>query len=303
MHPAGSLIAFTTASGFGFGLLAFLGAGLPPATGWTLIALYGLGLGLAGAGLAASALHLGHPERALLAFTQWRTSWLSREAWAAAAALSAAALAALAALATGGRLAPIGWLSSALALATVGATSMIYAQLRTVPRWHHWSTPALFVAYALAGGALLSGQGSAAVILLVAAGFGQFFAWKAGDRRLADSGTDLGTATGLAAAGQLRSFEPPHTGGSYLTREMVHVVARRHALKLRSIGLFLAFVLPVTLLVLSHALPSLAAAAAAHAAGAVVIRWLFFAEAEHVLGLYYGHHTGDADIGIRNRTG
>lgn len=301
MHPAASLIAFTTASGFGFGLLAFLGVGLPAAAGWTAILLYALGLGLAGAGLAASALHLGHPERALLAFTQWRTSWLSREAWAAAAALSAAGLAALAVLVSGGRVAALGWLSAVLALATVGATSMIYAQLRTVPRWHHWSTPALFVAYAMTGGALLSGQEPAAVILLVATGFGQFFAWKAGDGRLATSGTDLGTATGLGPAGRLRSFEPPHTGGSYLTHEMVHIVARRHALKLRSIGLFLAFVLPVTLLVLSHALAVLAAATAAHAAGVAVNRWLFFAEAEHVLGLYYGRHTAHDRDGVPQR--
>jgi DMSO reductase anchor subunit len=46
-------------------------------------------------------------------------------------------------------------------------------------------------------------------------------------------------------------------------------------------------VLPLAL----TALPAPAAtvaAALAHAAGMVVLRWLFFAEAEHVVGLYYG---------------
>ena len=38
---------------------------------------------LASGGLIASTFHLGHPERAIKAFTQWRSSWLSREAWLA----------------------------------------------------------------------------------------------------------------------------------------------------------------------------------------------------------------------------
>ena len=36
MHPAPSVILFTTLSGIGFGLLAFLGLGLPVVTGWLL---------------------------------------------------------------------------------------------------------------------------------------------------------------------------------------------------------------------------------------------------------------------------
>ncbi|PKL29993.1 MAG: hypothetical protein CVV45_19805 [Spirochaetae bacterium HGW-Spirochaetae-10] len=45
-----------------------------------------------GAGLIASGFHLGRPERALRAFSQWRSSWLSREAWATVAALLASVL-------------------------------------------------------------------------------------------------------------------------------------------------------------------------------------------------------------------
>ncbi len=70
---------------------------------------------------------------------------------------------------------------------------------------------------------------------------------------------------------------------------MVFVIGRGHALKLRAAGLLLAVLLPLALL--SLPLPgtlALALAAVAHAAGALVLRWLFFAEAEHVVGLYYG---------------
>ena len=68
---------------------------------------------------------------------------------------------------------------------------------------------------------------------------------------------------------------------------MVHVVGRRHALRLRALGLLLAVLLPLAL-ALAPSPPALALAALLHAAGVLVLRWLFFAEAEHVVGLYYG---------------
>jgi DMSO reductase anchor subunit len=288
MHPARSLILFTSLSGLGFGLLAFLMLGLPSVTGWTAFVFFALGFALAGGGLAASTFHLGHPERALKAFTQWRSSWLSREAWLAAATLAVAGIYGAALIFTGVRLYPVGWLGAIMALVTVYATSMIYAQLKTVPRWNHWTTSALFVGYALAGGALLAGQVWTAIVFVPATGLLQFYSWKTGDDRLAASGTDIATATGLGNIGRVRSFEPPHTGGNYLTREMVFVVARRHALKLRSIALALAFLAPTLLLLLPFTHIFAALAIISHVAGLLVLRWLFFAEAEHVVGLYYG---------------
>ncbi|HCS69177.1 MAG TPA: dibenzothiophene desulfurase, partial [Rhodospirillaceae bacterium] len=87
MHPAPSVILFSSLSGMGFGLLAWLGIGLPAVTGWVAFVFFALAYLLAVGGLIASTFHLGHPERALKAFTQWRSSWLSREAWASVAAL------------------------------------------------------------------------------------------------------------------------------------------------------------------------------------------------------------------------
>ena len=80
MRPAFSLIVFTTLSGLGFGLAAILGLGLimAPTPFWWVI-YNGVALALIGAGVLSSTLHLGHPERAWRAMTQWRSSWLSRE--------------------------------------------------------------------------------------------------------------------------------------------------------------------------------------------------------------------------------
>jgi len=254
MHPAPSVIVFTTLSGLGFGLLFWLGLGLPAVTGWTAFVFYVIAFGLAVGGLISSTFHLGHPERALKAFTQWRSSWLSREGVAAVAALCVMAIFALGAVFLSTRWGPLGWLGALLSLAVVYTTSMIYAQLRTVPRWNTALTPALFLALSLAGGALLAGQVGIALILLPMAAALQVLWWMQGDGAFAASGTDMASATGLGGIGTVRAFEPPHTGTNYLLREFVHVVGRKHSQKLRFIALSLGYFLPVILLLLPFAL-------------------------------------------------
>ncbi|MEM7722062.1 MAG: DmsC/YnfH family molybdoenzyme membrane anchor subunit [Pseudomonadota bacterium] len=289
MHPAPSVILFTTLSGLGFGLLAFLGLGMPAATGWVAFVFYLIAYALAVGGLLASTFHLGHPERALLAFTQWRTSWLSREAWLSVAALIIMSLYAAPAVFFSTHIQPLGWLGAALSLATVGSTAMIYAQLKTVPRWSAGLTPAHLLSLSLAGGALLAGQTSLALPLLFLAALVQLAHWSIGDTALARSGTNLATATGLGTPGTVRAFEPPHTGTNYLLKEMVHVVGRRYSRKLRIIAGILGYALPILLLLAPgnvHILGGLAVLS--HLAGILTSRWLFFAEAEHVVGLYYG---------------
>lgn len=288
MHPAPSVIVFTTLSGLGFGLLFWLGLGLPAVTGWVAFAFFAIAYALAVGGLMASTFHLGHPERAWKAFSQWRSSWLSREGICAVAALLVMGVYAAGLAFFDTRLALLGWLGAALALGTVFTTSMIYAQLKTVPRWKTPLTPALLIAISLAGGALLAGQVSAALILIPIAGVLQILWWVRGDGAFASSGTDMATATGLGYIGSVRAFEPPHTGTNYLLRELVFQVGRKHALKLRAIAFALGYAVPVLLLLVpfSHALAVIALGA--HVAGIAASRWLFFAEAEHVVGLYYG---------------
>lgn len=288
MHPAPSVILFTVMSGAGFGLLAFLGLGLPAVTGWVAFVFFAIAYALAVGGLLASTFHLGHPERALKAFSQWRTSWLSREGCCAVLALLVMALYGAGLVFFETRWAALGILGAVASMLTVFTTSMIYAQLRSVPRWHSPLTPILLVSLSLAGGALLAGQSSLAIGLLALAGLIQLLTWRIGDTALTRSGTTLASATGLGTPGTVRQFEPPHTGTNYLLREFVHVVGRKHSARLRVISLVLMSVLPIILLLLpfSHMLAALAVLS--HLVGTTVSRWLFFAEAEHVVGLYYG---------------
>jgi DMSO reductase anchor subunit len=73
---------------------------------------------------------------------------------------------------------------------------------------------------------------------------------------------------------------------------MGFVVARKHARKLRAIALVLFAVVPLLLAGLAWLLPgsaivALPLAALSAVAGAFVERWLFFAEARHLVTLYY----------------
>ena len=288
MHPAPSVIIFTTFSGLGFGLLFWLGLGLPAVIGLSAFAFFGIAYLMAVGGLLASTFHLGHPERALKAFSQWRTSWLSREGWCAVLGLMIMAIYGAGLVFWGSRITLIGLLGSALSLGTIFTTSMIYTQLKSIPRWNQPTTPALFLAFSLSGGALLAGQIRFAIPLLVIAGALQAYVWATGDSRFAKAGTSLASATGLGTIGTVRSFAPPHTGSNYLLREMAYAVGRKHVQRLQVIGLTLGFALPVVLLVLPFSHWTALIAVISHITGILAARWLFFAQAEHVVGLYYG---------------
>jgi DMSO reductase anchor subunit len=288
MHPAASVIIFTSLSGLGFGLLAFLGLGQPNVSGWSAFAFFFIAFALSVGGLVASTFHLGNPQRAMKAFSQWRTSWLSREGVVAVAALLVMGLYAALLIFTGIRIAPLGWLGSALSIGTVYCTSMIYGQLKTVPRWNMGVTPVLFLLYALAGGALLATQFGLAFFFLIALTITQFLTWLRGDIRFITAGHSIETATGLGFLGKVRLLEAPHSGENYLTREMIYIVGRKHAVKLRIIATFCLGLVPIFILAfvtLNHI--SALLVVIMHIIGLFIARWLFFAEAEHVVGLYY----------------
>ena len=288
MHPAASVIIFNTFSGLGFGLLFWLGLGALVPTGMSAFIWFAIAYLLAVGGLIASTFHLGHPERAIKAFSQWKTSWLSREGVCAVFALIVMAIYGAGLVFAGTQCALIGIIGGVASLGVVFTTSMIYAQMKTVPRWRHWTTPAMYLLLSIGGGALLSGQIGIASILMIAGGILQIFAWGTGDTRFKASGTNIETATGLGHIGKVRAFEPPHTGTNYLMHEFIHQVGRKHADQLRIITIGLAFVLPVILLLLPFSHIFAALAVLSHIAGVITLRWLFFAQAEHVVGLYYG---------------
>jgi DMSO reductase anchor subunit len=312
MHPAYSVILFTTASGAGYGLLVWLAVA---ALGWSAagdrnfgLVAFAVAFGLVTLGLLSSTLHLGRPMRAWRAFSQWRTSWLSREGVLAMATFVPAGLLALLwVFADGGPT----LLRSTLALATIGGavvtvwcTGMIYQSLPTIRAWHHPLVSPIYLLLALASGAALlhvltrsfgdggTWAGLLAVGLLLSAGALKVHYWRTIDN--ADRHYTAEAATGLGRFGTVRQIEPPHTQSNFVMREMGYTVARRHADRLRRLVLAVGFALPALLLALAlpgdGLLASLArwVAIGAMAVGLIVERWLFFAQAQHVVTLFYG---------------
>ena len=288
MHPAPSVIFFTVFSGLGFGFLAWLGIGMPAPTGWDAFLPFFVAFAMAVGGLIASTFHLGNPKNAIKAFSQWRTSWLSREAVMAVLTLSIMGIFAAANIFLNMQIPLLGWIGAVMALITVYTTSMMYAQLKTVPRWNHWTTSLLFILLAIGGGAILAASSSGTILFIGLAALAQLYVWDAGDKRFGARGHTMETATGLGGMGKVRMYEPPHSGTNYLLDEMVYVIGRKHAIKLRIISFVLAYVAPMVLAMVSGpGFGLFIVALICHITGLLAQRWLFFAEAEHVVGLYY----------------
>ncbi|KAA0681230.1 dimethyl sulfoxide reductase anchor subunit family protein [Azospirillum brasilense] len=317
MHPAFSIIFFTSAAGAGYGLLALLGLlapfGLLPASPLFGLAALALALGLVVAGLLSSLAHLGRPERAWRALSQWRSSWLSREGVAAVATFLPAGVFAIAWIVltagndgSGSGVAGVaGWITAVMAAVTVYCTAMIYASLKPIRQWANPWVPRAYLALSLMTGALLlnallgaAGQAAGWSSLLALASVGLAWAAKEGHWRHCATARPVSTAetaTGLGHIGRVRLLDAPHSEDNYLLKEMGFRVGRRHAVRLRLITRLAAFALPAALSLgalvagpgaLSGTLALLAAVAAA--LGVIAERWLFFAEAKHTVTLFYG---------------
>lgn len=287
MHPAPSIIFFTVLSGVGFGILAVymldpsvLLLGRPVHPFWALLVAYAFAV----TGLLCSTFHLANKKNAIKSFRQWRTSWLSREAWLAVITLGAGGIYGLWLMAGQEPIRWVGWVIAALALFTVFCTSMIYTQIRAVPRWHQALTPMMFLAYALAAGAWFFAT-SWVILALIVAAMIQILHWQQGDRTRYKL-TDRNAATGLK--GIIAPLFPPHSAPNYLMKEMAYQIGRKHAHTLRVITLVFAFVVPA---LMSLMLPMLwftwGLGFCIHLVGVFAGRWLFFAEAEHSVALYY----------------
>jgi len=338
MHPALSVIFFTTLSGAGYGLWFLAGASLlwqgailrsgsgvesGPQVALGAVMALAFGLILVTAGLFASTAHLGQPLRAWRAFSQWRTSWLSREGVASlltyvpAVALVAIILVQDQSL-THGNIDPamridnyVRGCGAALmlgCLVTVFCTARIYSSLPTIAAWRHALVTPGYLLLALYSGALWCWALAAVpqfdvsadldmvlrvviVVSALACAALKLAYWKHIDETPAASTPE--SATGLGMHGKVRAFERPHTEENYLTKEMGFVLARKHAAPLRAIALLAGFGIPLAFLLLAALVPALKllfawAALACGSLGIFVERWLFFAQARHTVMLYYG---------------
>ncbi len=299
MHPAPSVIIFTVTAGAGYGLLFWLAlsriASLAPAISNTQLVVAGfIGLILVTVGLLSSTLHLANPKNAWRSFMRFRTSWLSREAVFAVLFYPVTLLWFI----TGGN----GFLSllvALLAIVILLCTAMIYASLKTIRQWNNALTPVNFVLLGLAAGAVLLTlitliQGTytprilaMAVAAIAAAAFSKliYFSWIG-----QPAGPTINTALGFTRA-TVQLLDVGHASDTFLTKEFGYQVDRAKIIWARIIAIVVGFVLPLVLLTGLVGTPGVVHAAVAAIllmAGIFVERWLFFAEARHVVNLYHG---------------
>lgn len=309
MHPAISVIFFTVTSGAGYGMLALLALsrlfGLQLQLEPRQIAIIGgISLLLITVGLISSTFHLANPKNAWRAFSRFRTSWLSREGVLAVAfypvalayifaewKFSTDASAGVTLLAS---------LTLLMAVLTVFSTGMIYACLKTIRQWNTALTPTNFIVLGLMLGALFLTTLAAlmtgainpalltisiALLLLGLVVKAIYYFWIG-----RPAGPTINTALGFTRA-TVRLLDVGHTAGTFLTDEFGYQVERFRLLVLRSLVYVLAFVIPALLLFGFAGEPGtahLVAAAVLAYAGVFIERWLFFAEARHVVNLFHG---------------
>ncbi|MCU7798256.1 MAG: dimethyl sulfoxide reductase anchor subunit [Candidatus Thiodiazotropha sp. (ex Semelilucina semeliformis)] len=321
MHPAFSVIFLTTLIGAGQGLFLALYTGqlyslanLLPVQSDKFYAVGSLAaIALLIGGLVASVFHLGRPERAWRAATQWRTSWLSREVIVLPAAMALTFLY--------GLFHYLGWtdplfvISETLpvdltliigALATVATfllflcTAMIYASLRFIKAWHSPLTVANFLFLGVASGFMLAAAFSAylgnnlvsfygtwAVVATLLGAITRGFSLYRNTRFRCK--VDLKSAIGVHHS-DLHQKAQGFMGGSFNTREFFHGKSEGFLLMLRYGFLLMVFVLPVILIVLAYILESTRLPMAAFVIqyfGLLIERYHFFTEAKHPQNLYY----------------
>jgi len=305
MHPAFSVLIFTVTSGAGYGLLAWLGAGQLLGFTETLsinqqIILGVIAMVLVSIGLVSSTMHLANPKNAWRSFSRFRTSWLSREAVFAILLYPVAGLYAAAIFWQWSGINILAGLSMILALVTLFTTSMIYASLKTIRQWHTPMVPALFMAYALISGGLLFLAVSALFVVLnpqlLAVVMGLviitlalklvYFFWQGKPQ-----GATIQTATGFSQA-SVRLLDAGHSAPTFLNREFGYQIAAGQLFRLRIVMTLVTFIVPLGLVYWVSGgavrIELLGLAWVIMMAGLLLERWLFFAEARHVVRLYQG---------------
>ena len=308
MHPAFSVIFFTVASGAGFGLFSLLFIADFFKLGGSfssdqLVAGGLIALALVVFGLMSSTFHLANPKNAWRAFSRFRTSWLSREGVFAVVFMPLALiyLASIMFDAPQWLRVSSGFLTAVMAWITVFSTGMIYACLKTIRQWNTPLVPANYLALGYASGSLLLLLGAvvagldttpyiamSALIMAIAAVLKAIYYFWIRSPGLSPT---INTATGLTRA-KVKLLDTGHTHGTFLTQEFGFQIARQKAGLLKVAVFVLGFVLPGLMLVWvfnqQGGQAAAIIAAVAGLAGAAIERWLFFAEARHVVNLYHG---------------
>jgi DMSO reductase anchor subunit len=321
MQPAFSVIFLTTLIGMGQGLFLAIYTEqfysvLNVLQKHGSSEFYALGSGIALAllvlGLIASVFHLGHPERAWRAVSQWRTSWLSREVIALPAVMFLVFLYGVINL--------LGWNMTVITIGAVVidlsliigafttiavfalfiATGMIYACLKFLQEWH---SPLTVINYILLG----SSSGFTLATLIAAWKQPELTSFFAGwsivliifafifrgaslirNKRLRPK-SSVQTAIGIRH-NKIQQKSMGFMGGSVNTRDFFHGKTRLFLKSIKLIFLILVFAVPLIMLIMALLKPAtsvLAVAIASMYLGLIAERWYFFAEGNHPQNIYY----------------
>jgi DMSO reductase anchor subunit len=319
MHPAFSILFFTTLAGVAQGLLVVLAisvlGGVEMSAGFVSGSILFAEVLLI-AGLASSFMHLGRKMRAWRAVLMWRTSWMSREVIVLPAFIGLVALwwLALYLQSAGPRVSPLTMVADASAkrvlplLVVVGAlalwycTAMIYACLRFIEEWAHPLTIVNFTLIGLSSGLVLAcalGAVAGEVALVSVAGpcalAVTLIAWFTRSMALRRNATlrhksTLQTATGIKTS-KLVQKSMGMSAGSFNTREFFHHASAAVIANVRVGSKVAAFAAPVLLMIVGIATHAAAwpwvLAIVVQAPGVLADRWFFFAQAKHPQNLYY----------------
>ncbi len=254
-------------------------------------------------GLLSSTLHLANPKQSWQSFRRFGSSWLSREG-VFAVLLYPAMLLLLWQMPRPGLIRDLAAIVVVLlAAAILLCTAMIYACLKTVPHWNNWQVRNGKPLFGLMSGGLLllalwplylpDRSVRIIVVVLLLVGLTFKYSYYLSYRRIGDAAPTINEALKLGLEpgtgkinARVRLLDVGHSHGTFLTREFGYEVPRSRALGLRLSALFFGFMLPVVVLLWWSGLEWLATASCI--AGLLVERWLFFAEARHVVRRYHG---------------
>lgn len=306
MHPALSVIFFTVMSGAGYGLISLLIISIVldidgGMSHQQVIASSLVALAMITSGLISSSFHLANPKNAWRAMSRFRTSWLSREAVLAITFYPFSLLWLLQWYLGHGL--DNGWTLLLTLLVFMGSimvnfsTGMLYATLKTIPQWHTSLTPANFMMLGLMLGSLtlttIRYYFGLPVEQLLIINLG--FLATAGTLKLMyffwvgkPHGPSINTATMFTRA-TVRLLDVGHTSGTFLTDEFGYQVARFRIMLLRYAVYLFAFIIPGLFLPYSDGFQSSLLLTLTAILGVFIERWLFFAEARHVVTLYHGN--------------
>ncbi len=308
MHPSKSIIFFTVISGTGYGIfIALLFNIFFIEISYSLeykIYISLISFIMIVSGLISSTFHLGHPERAWRAMSQWKTSWLSREGLAALITFMPMFLFYYFWIVNIEGYVLLLIITCTFSIITIFCTGQMYASLKTIPYWNNPLVTPIFILNAITLGSLfvycLNFYFNINlyffeyfIYLIITLNFlAKLIYWISIGNK---SKTNIQTAVGIESK-DISFFEGPHTGKSYLTSEMINSISKQSENLLRMIFCILTFITPLYMI---KQYPSLVIDPLILKISMIIVfilalmgmfleRYLFFIQSKHVVSLYYG---------------